>query len=228
MSDHTPSSIKHLSLRGRVIAWLLSIANTKPPIIDRPDFYDLKQRICERYGRFVGHDLQEIVKECWGPWEADQFGERSPIGCRGTACRVCGGTGAFDVRWVSLESWAIGRRIFHRPSGDTRIRPDPSSVTIHGLVKHRDYGRGADEARLWLYLLCGEWELLWRQMTIVHCCGWYWWPLLNVQRIASNIALRFHIERCVQCKMRFISGRARRCYCRECRSQAQSSSEIPF
>ena len=48
-------------LYQRILAKLLHYANADPPI-DRDRFYAVKDRLLSRYGRFEGHELQEIKK----------------------------------------------------------------------------------------------------------------------------------------------------------------------
>ena len=201
----------------RILATLLHYANASPPV-NRTEFYALKDRLCRRYAEFRGHDIQEIRKECWGD-QRDVYGDWG--GC-GPNCRRCGGTGIFDVRWVRLERWHWFGYVFHRPDGDTRIKPD--SVQIHGRIEHPNYGRASNEAALWLYLLCGEWRLLWRALKGSRCCGWYWWPLLNVQRVVMELAMLLHWRRC-WCGRRYPTWGSGWQICRKCRNEKQ---EVPF
>lgn len=160
----------------------------------RNEFYRLKERLLRKHGTLRGHDIQEITKECWGwrRWDYDA-GEYEYLPC-GPDCRRCGGTGIFDQRWVRLERWQWGKYVFHIPSGDTRIKPD--SVQIRGRIEHPYRGRIHNEAALWLFLLCGEWALFWRAMCSWSCCGWYGWPLTNMQRVTMWLAVKLRRQKC--------------------------------
>ena len=217
-------------------AWLLHVANTDTGPALRTEFYDLKERLLKKHGRFVGHQIQEIKKPCWGPW-GNEYGERQ--GCLGEKCPHCGGTGVFDLRWVRLERWEWGGFVFHRPAGDTRTIPSPYPPRdmILGRIQHRKYGLGANEARLWLFLLCGEFRLWWRDMRSHAACGWQWWPLTNLQRLTMRLGMWFHRGTC-SCGRRYFTSRGGMyaCYCRRCERAMQQRAadlyeeveEVPF
>jgi hypothetical protein len=206
-------------MRQRILATLLHYANASPPT-ERTAFYDLKERLLQRYGTFRGHDLQEIRKPCWGwGWWRDDGGAKC-----GPKCFRCGGTGIFDLRWVRLERWEWMGYVFHRPAGDTRIKPE-GHVAIQGRIEHPRYGRASSEAALWLYLLCGEWALLWRALRGSSCCGWYLWPLLNVQRVTMHAALWLSRQRCCFCGKTFFTWGSGWQVCKPCRDVPR---EIPF
>lgn len=197
------SALKRTRLKptwGRIVSTLLHYANASPPH-NRTEFYALKSRLVEEHGRFCGHDLQEIRKECWGPLvpfsEGGYEGERR--GCQGEKCRNCGGTGVFDIRWIRLQRWEWCGRVFHSPDGETRRPPDAGSVNIFGRIEHPKYGRASHEAVLWLYLLCGEWRLFWKAMRGSCCCGWVWWPLLNVQKVVMHLTWGSGRQICRRC-----------------------------
>ncbi|MDE2010253.1 MAG: hypothetical protein KGJ09_09290 [Candidatus Omnitrophica bacterium] len=210
----------------KLLARLLHLANSDPPF-NRREFYNLKDRLLRKYGTFHGHDLQIITKECWG--ERHYFDDDSYDFVQepcGPQCRRCGGTGIFDQRWVRLERWQWGKYLFHIPAGDTRKKPDsPPESWIKGVIKHQDYGRLSNEACLWLYLLCGEWDLFWRTMKGSCCCGWYLWPLLNLQRLTMNLCMRLRWKMCGCCGRRFPTWGIGWQWCRKCRNKPQ---EIPF
>ncbi len=169
-----------IRLYSRLLAWLLHYANARPPIVGQKEFYDLKYRLLRRFAQRRGFDIQEIRKECWGSYS---------VAC-GPQCRRCGGTGIFDLFWVTLERWQWGRHVFHCPFLKTHIKPtEHASINIRGRIEHPKYGRASSESVLWLYLLCGEFRLLWQSLKNSCCCGWYIWPFLNMQRII------FHVQR---------------------------------
>lgn len=220
----------------RLLATLLHYANADTGATYRQEFYALKERLLRRYGRFDGHQIQEIKKLCWGPW-GHEYGERA--GCKGEGCPHCRGTGVFDIRWVRLERWVWQGYVFHRPVDDTRIIPSPypPANMIHGRIEHPRYGRGANEARLWLYLLCGELRLFWKDWTSHAYCGWSWWPLTNMQRAVMNLSMHFHVARC-RCGRRYFANRRGNyhCSCPRCERESDRRArefygeveDIPF
>lgn len=212
---------------GKLIARLLHYANAEPPL-NRTEFYALKERLLRKHGRFCGHELQEIKKECWGDrWWVGQYdhddGHNPPIPC-GPKCTRCGGTGIYDIRWVRLERWEWCGYVFHRPTGDTRIPPEIGSVRIFGRIEHPNYGRLGREAGLWLFVLCGEWRLLWH--TLRGSCMAYpgWCPMLRLQKFVMNACMYLRWQRCF-CGKRFPTWGSGRQMCRKCYSRPV---EVPF
>lgn len=173
-----------------LIATLLHYANSSPPG-SRTQFYSLKKRLLERYGEFVGDDIQHIVKECWGRYDG-RYDESIPCGPN---CRKCGGTGIYSQSWHVLKKYVWCGRQFHVWERQLYLKPE-LPVTITGRIEHRQYGRKPNEAALWLYLLCGEWKNFWHLLTCQRVCGWTWWPLLNVQKIAMEWRMFFGRRRC--------------------------------
>lgn len=163
-----------------LLAFLLHRANSDPPTLTRREFYELKDRLLDRYARKVGAEIQEIVDECYG-WGF--------AGCAGAKCTKCGGTGVWQQFWVMLHVFQWGRYEFHRPGQRSWTRP--ARVHIRGRIQHRSYGPSSAEACLWLYVLTGEWSLLWRSLRGSRRYGWWAWPLLNLQRVVFE--LRFSL-----------------------------------
>ena len=212
-----------------LIAYLLHVANTDPPTTTRTGFYDLKHRLLKRRAHFAGHDIQEIRKECWGPWNRRGYDR---VGCLGERCPHCGGTGVFDLRWVRLERWEWAGYTFHVPVDNSRVVPSPypNPRMIHGRIEHRDYGRGATEAALWLYVLCGEWRLLWRTLRGSSHCYPGWWPLCNLQRIVMHAVMWLRWKKC-WCGRWFPTWGSGWQACHRCRKPKPVTNEtedIPF
>lgn len=197
------------------VATLLHYANSLPPTTWRTEFYELKSELLNQHGTFCGHDLQEIKKDCWGPWVRCDDGEFVPTECQGESCPVCKGTGIFDIRWVRLQRWEWCGFAFHCPDGDTRIRPE-GHVAIHGRIEHQGYGRRSQEASLWLLVLCGQWKLLWRALKGGRACGWQPWPMLALQQIVMELSMRLHRKRCWCGKMFWTWGSGWQ-VCKKCR-----------
>lgn len=202
-----------------VLAWLCHYANADP--MGR-EFYELKERLLRQYAEFMGHDIQEITKECWGDkWDRE---DGYWYGCSDT-CTRCGGTGVFDRRWVRLQKWRWGRFWFHIPDGSTRIKPE--TVQIVGRVKHQDYGKASREAELWLYLVTMHWRTFWEMLTRQSYCNPGWWPLCRLQKIAMWTRMKLRIHRC-WCGRRFMTWGSGWMVCRQCRNRKPSVDEIPF
>jgi hypothetical protein len=213
---------------ARVLASVLVCANSSPPTCHREEFYRMKDAILSKHGKLIGTDLQHIVKPCWGEWE-----ER---GCVGDGCRRCGGTGVYAEKWIILERWELGARIFHRPMEATMIRPN-GPVTIEGRLTHERWpGHQPTEAALWLALVFDR-RLFCRMMFVPSscACGWFLLPLVNLSRVffrARMFAVRFRGQRCY-CGRTFRRwfGRGGWCVCRRCRKprgHVWTEQEIPF
>lgn len=109
--------------------------------------YTFKGRMCRRFGRTDGFDLQVIEFACWGPGGPDR-GQDCNAKTRKVGepvCPKCGGTGVFDRKRVWLLRWRIGEALFHEPvtlEKDhflylelLRNPPEPREKII-GYVKH--------------------------------------------------------------------------------------------
>lgn len=210
----------------KLLATLLHYANSSPPC-NTTDFYALKERLLKRYGKLIGYDMQEIRKDCWGSYS---YREDNHIGCQGDCCRQCGGTGIYSIRWHSLERWEWCGFVFHRPAHTLYTKPE-TPVTIHGRIEHKYLGRIHGEAVLWLYLLTGEWRLFWHAMRCSRCCGWVWWPMLNLQKVVMELSMRLRRQRCWCGKMFWTWGSGWQ-ICKKCRREdarkAELWDEIPF
>lgn len=207
-----------------VLSRLLHYANANPPFTHRARFYDLKDKLLRKHGTFRGHEIQEIKKLCWGEISHyNSWGDPVYHNCN-PACGRCGGTGIFDIRWIRLERWEWGRYVFHIPVDDTRVPPDPKSVSIHGRIEHPNYRRLSNEALLWLYLLCGEWGVLWKALRSWSCCGWYWWPMSNLQRLVMRFRMKLNWQRC-SCGRPYLAWGSGWLICKRCRREPE---EIPF
>ncbi len=165
----------------RLLAMLLHYANASGAGLE---FYALKGWLLERYAQRDGEDVQEIVKKCWGP--GDWYDPESPVkGCPGEGCKHCGGSGIYDRKITVLNRWRWCGYVFHTIG--TWPPKQQATITIRGYVRHEQYGMKAVEARIWLYVLCGEWRMFWREISGHRYLGWYCWPMLNVARVLSVI-----------------------------------------
>lgn len=173
-----------------MISYLLHCANASPPMVRRKEFYALKDRLMRRFGeQQAGNHVQEIEKECWGPYRE---------GCPGAGCRRCGGSGIFDHFFVELEVWQWGRWRFHRPLRRT-WSPPVSPPHIKGYIRHGKTWLDGSEARLWLYLVCGEWRLWWRTLRASRRSPRWWqpmlWPMLSLQALIWDVDHKLGIRR---------------------------------
>jgi hypothetical protein len=192
----------------RLIGRLLHITNTFPEQFGKKDFYEVKARILERYGKPDGlYDIQHIPgKPCWS--------------CEGTGglyepggCYKCWGDGWYKRPfWVPLKRYHLGRYVFHRPEERSYERPEPGVTKIHGYIKHPHYSRrkiqiaglilfAMFDRKLFRQCLAEEWDRLW------------------VVRILSR--------RCIDCKRRVWS--TKRWRCRVCQVVLdRMPKEVPF
>lgn len=210
---------------------LLHYANADPSYVaTRKAFYDLKKRLLYRHGTCLATEWQRIRKECWGPNLDD---------CPAPHwCSVCGGTGIYDETWHALQVWSWGSYTFHVPVEVSEASwrfPHPEQPDIEGYIWHASVGYAGGEARLWLYLLCREWGLFWRELTATCRYGRYVWPLLLLQRIVYPLARAWdnRKQRCWECAARVWVWRRRKGLCPYCRAHAiprgdSDSEEIPF
>lgn len=182
------------------LATLLHKANSSPPWEFKKDFYELKQRILQRFGTPDGHDVQHIPgKECYG--------------CDGTGifkyseydtCERCYGSGWYKQPvWVVLRRYRFGRYVFHSPESRSYTRPDPDITRIHGYVEHARYpGRQHDLAFAWLCLLFGRWGLFWRWLGSSRPCGFQRHPFLIARQVVCTVRWKLHDlrARCNRCR----------------------------
>lgn len=201
---------------------LLHYANSSPSC--RTRFYALKDRLLNQFAEFRGHDIQEIVKECYGD-KRDEYGDWH--GC-GPKCRRCGGTRIFSRRWVRLQRWQWGKYVFHIPDGDTYVKPE--SVRIQGRIEHVDYGKSSREAELWLYLFAlrfGDW---WHVLSTSCYCSPGLWPMCRLQKLAMWARMTFKRQKCL-CGRKFTTWGSGWMVCKKCRSPKaveQRSVDVPF
>lgn len=212
---------------ARIVSLLLHVANSHPHYPTEV-FYAMKERLCRRFGKLVGHDTQFITRPCFGNWDParDYWG-----GCTKTAECKCGGNGVFDFYWVTLERWEVGGRLFHRPIARHRLAPG-SPVTIHGRVEHRSYGKWSLECQMWLAIFFDRphfWQLFHRGG---HYMGFWMPPLCFLQMLwdrgPSNVrrALKPYRCFCGRTYRHWFSDRGW-CICRKCRKKDYVDG-VPF
>ena len=215
------------NLTGRVFARLLHLANSHPPAFNRAEFYAMKDDLLKRYGTFDGRDIQRVVKECWGVgwWDGGDY-----VPC-GPKCSRCGGTGVYETKYFELQRCRMGGFLFH--SNPTRLyfSDRHAHATIEGRIEHKDYGRAADEAMLWLTLLTGRWGLFWNETKATWRYGRKLWPLLNLGCLCWFVysfysGLRVYRCRCGGSYRQWWLSKGHWCVCRKCRNSRPE--EIPF
>jgi hypothetical protein len=139
---------------------ILHLANQQPPFGLKSDFYQLKDKLLTRWGVFVGHDLQHIVRYCYGcngegeiPETRNIFGNPWFITQK---CPRCGGSGIYRQFWVNLKRYRLGGREFHIPLQRFYFEKDAGIGYLHfiqGDIEHvspKFYL--AAEACWWLFL----------------------------------------------------------------------------
>lgn len=205
-----------------VLAWLCHYANANPSGC-RNTFYALKDRLLNQYAEFLGYEMQEITKPCWGD-KRDDYGDWH--GC-GPTCRRCGGTGIFDRKWIRLQRWEWGKYVFHIPDGSTRIQPD--SVQIHGRIKHANHVLASREAELWLYVVTLQFGMWWHVLSTSHYVYPKLWPMCRLQKYAMAARMTFTRRRCF-CGKRFFKWGTGWLVCKQCRRSRHETNyhAIPF
>lgn len=126
------------------LSLVLKKANQGPPFgfDEREAFYKLKQAILEAYGTRDGEDVQRIIKKCWRCKEGiyvsrGYFYDDWDVG-DGEVCVKCNGSSIYDLSYIRLERWRLGKCVFHRPL--QRSASPPGKVTIDGVIP-KVYGR---------------------------------------------------------------------------------------
>jgi hypothetical protein len=218
----------------RVLGWWLGLANANVggSIMGRR-FYDLKDRLLRKYATRDGSDLQYLKDICWG--YADE------AACAGKSCRRCGGTGVWSERWIELERWNLGGRIFHRPNGPIRVGVESAKEfarnIIDGRIQHRGVSyRASDEARLWL-MLAFDRRMWWSEVRSHRACGWQWMPMHALQSVVFQLRMILDRVRPRTCSC----GQTWRpwfdkqgwCICRDCRAgfgrlATADDDDLPF
>lgn len=196
-----------------LLAWLLTLANADPPFCRKREFYALKKRLLARYGRRTGHTWQEFTKYCYGCEGTGQYRRHWDDDGEGDECRRCGGTGVYDLYWCFLERWELAGRPFYVFSHVSRDKPNETEIGIKGKIIHTDHGRAADEAALWLALLCDR-PLFVRLLCGSRVYGPTWrYPLLSVQKliygledVVERCRRRLRLRHCIACGRSFRVG----------------------
>lgn len=90
------------------MALLKACNNARRGWVYKQLFYDLKNRILEKYATVSGYDVQTVRRECYT--------------CRGTgwyeynrACYNCIGSGVYSERQFFLQRYVLNGELFHRP-----------------------------------------------------------------------------------------------------------------
>lgn len=133
------------------------------------------------------------------------------------------------LSWWSLIRYKWHGYSFHVP--DFEMYSDPQlPVTVNGRIEHRDCNyRFCQEGGLWLYLFCGEWKLLWRELISHRACGWVWYPFLTLQQITMEVNMRLSRHKCYRCNKRFWTWGTGWQMCWKCQKrEAAMLDEPPF
>lgn len=175
-----------------ILSWFLHHANRGSK---DENFYLIKNRILQKYGRFVCYDIQFI---------------------EGKKCHVCGGTGVHhyydfdgnvrdtDFCWHCFRGWykrpvwnvlsriQFGRYEFHQPYQRCYEKPDNSIPIIEGYIDH-DRSKYNDFARTILFLIYerGYLKRWWKHAGLGWCLAWWLpknWPnnIVHLLKHGSN------------------------------------------
>jgi hypothetical protein len=211
----------------RLLSWLLWLANARARSSGHSkQRYELKDKILRRWGALVGMDVQHIVRMCYacegaGYWSSDP----------NDSCDRCGGTGNYDERWIRLERWQLGARVFHRPAGYDFVRPAEGVNVIRGYITHTDVDHDVSaEAFLWLALLCDP-RLFFRELMRSRRYPRSMWkrPLLALQTVTFRLHMRFLVRRC-SCGRRYFANRNGQMsyYCQPCIDRFTEQSRVEW
>lgn len=118
-------------MKIKILSWLLYHANRKPD----KRFYEIKNKILEKYGEHICYDVQHFQ-----PVKCDTCNGTGKFKCSWKlpeTCWSCMGTG-----WYKPESWVILARIsfgkydcFHRPLNRVTERPEFSNSMIESYIE---------------------------------------------------------------------------------------------
>lgn len=217
----------------RFLSWLLWLANSDMGSCgNRERAYAIKERILRRWARLVGDDFQYIKRECYG---CDGTGEYSSF----EECHRCNGTGIYDTKWIRLERWDLGGRIFHRPTGRIMSRDVPDGANIiRGVIRHESVDSiVANEALLWLAFIF-DLGLWWHLMTTSRRMDGLWRPMTGLQALVWIVRHRWQDTvqhpRCFSCRERFWRfGKPSHPYCPTCLARQNAlafdaDDDLPF
>jgi ribosomal protein S17E len=137
-----------------ILGFILYLANTTSIFYSKKEnFYPVKKRLLERYGKHIAIDYQHIKEYCWT--------------CNGTGmvfenniCHHCYGTGIYKEFISILRVYKLGKYTFHVPIKMVRnYDPDFNQLlknkTISGYITHDNRGKLIKrEAALLLLLFC--------------------------------------------------------------------------
>ena len=131
------------------IGKLLYIANSNP--YNKYVFYPWKAKILKKYGKFIGCDIQHIVKKCWSCGGTGYY-------LPGVLCNNCykGTTGNYvysEVWWV-LDKYELGKYKFYVPREKIPyLKELPlTDSTIEGYVEHKTHKNYKEAYYILLFL----------------------------------------------------------------------------
>lgn len=132
----------------KILSWLLFQANSQPRVIDKTEFYKIKERLLIKYSKIVAYEYQHFEEqECYrcagtGEFWTDYHNREE--------CWCCGGTGIYQTeKWIGLKKYQFGNHFFHVPTGrieGSKPDPIPTQNIIEGIIRHekRKYSRSAN------------------------------------------------------------------------------------
>lgn len=146
-----------MSIKLKILAWLLYNANTNPGFIYKKSFYNIKDQILKKYGELIGHDIQHIKKPCFA---CDSTGIFKCHWKLPETCWRCGGSGVYEEFFVLLSVYRLGKYEFHLPRERTYspkyywVDPENKAIRrrIYDYISH-SATRWSTDCRLCLYFI---------------------------------------------------------------------------
>lgn len=169
-----------------ILSWLLHHANRN---CNDEIFYQIKNKILKRFGKFICYDVQFIEgKKCYcgdGIYGYDWYGNI-------VECYKCNGTGWYKKPvWNILSKIKFGKYEFHQPYAKVFKKPDNSIHIINGYIDHNfsDYGKFALIILYLVYDFSGFWKRWYKSIGTGWRLSW-WLPKNYINNIFHLIKKR--------------------------------------
>lgn len=99
-------------MKQLILSTLLHYANRNVLHIYRNEFYEIKDNLLKKYGKYILNELQHIKKKCYN---CDGTGIFKCNWKPNEMCWSCGGSGIYSEFWVLLKKYNFGSYYFHIP-----------------------------------------------------------------------------------------------------------------
>lgn len=129
----------------KVLGKWLHISNSNP--IHKFAFYEMKEKILDKYGIKLGIEYQEFTRDCFTCNGSGLYtGYSYPDGFEyHVPCNKCDGSGIYDFYYVELFKYKLGNYYFHIPGQKlyylTEEQNKNNPKIIKGYIKHNNYSK---------------------------------------------------------------------------------------